>query len=401
MASLAYRRWLGGFAISLSLLVPALSATAPGCDNPPFPEETDDKDGVNPVPSPSKDDSVGPGLGGSTAEGGGGGGGGAPPVPCTDVSMCEDDDLCTDDSCENDVCVNADRANDGDACTEDSCNPRTGDVTHLPTGVDDNDACTYTCDPATGATQALSVAFFSTDFEDDTGWMLGPQWFIGSAAPSVSGLAGGNDPPNDFSTTGMDGIAGTAQGALVAPQATTSFLVSPPIDIPADVLDTEAVTLSFMRWLNAAAPPEMATSVEAFNCGSMAFEVLWSSTGQVIDSKVNNTVVQGTEWFEIRLDMTAAAQACKTMGQPTNVRFGFNKGTATPSIGGWNIDDLKISKQAVAVDGDICTLDTCDSVGPPPGTPVADADDINIDDGDAETFFSCDPGTGPAQNPNP
>jgi len=409
MASLAYRRWLGGFAITSALVVPALSATAPGCDDPPFPDETEDKDGVNPVPSPAMDDSVGPGLGasnegaGGAGGGDGGAGGGPPPLPCRIPMDCEDDNPCTLTDCVDNLCEITPAEEDNNACTDDTCNEATGEIMNLPIdeAVDDNDACTYTCDPATGVVNGLKLPFFSTGFEDSTGWTIGPQWYIGSAAPSQGGLAGGNDPPMDFSSDGMDEIAGTGLAELVTTVAAPgTFLTSPAINVPTNLPAGEFVTLQFMRWLNSDAPPEMISTVEVLTCPGSTYQTLWTNTGLVLDSTVNNTVQQGTGWFEIRLDMTAAAQACKTAGMPTRVRFGFSKGTATPSIGGWNIDDLTVSRTAAPADNDICTLDGCSSVGAPPGVPTPMYVDIMIDDSDDATTFACDPGTGPSQNPN-
>jgi hypothetical protein len=69
----------------------------------------------------------------------------------TDID-CDDNDACTDDSCDpNTGCVNTPvDCDDNDACTDDSCDPNTGCV-NTPVDCDDNNVCTDdSCDPNTG-----------------------------------------------------------------------------------------------------------------------------------------------------------------------------------------------------------------------------------------------------------
>ncbi len=73
---------------------------------------------------------------------------------CSDAATrCDDNDVCTTDSCDpatgncNHAAVPTD---DGDACTADSCDPATG-VKHVTITCDDNNACTTDgCNPASG-----------------------------------------------------------------------------------------------------------------------------------------------------------------------------------------------------------------------------------------------------------
>ena len=71
-------------------------------------------------------------------------------------ARCDDSDVCTDDSCDPVIgCVNTDnsaRCDDSDVCTDDSCDPVTGCVnTDNSTRCDDNDVCTDdSCDPVAG-----------------------------------------------------------------------------------------------------------------------------------------------------------------------------------------------------------------------------------------------------------
>ncbi|UCC29374.1 MAG: hypothetical protein JSU86_14375 [Phycisphaerales bacterium] len=69
---------------------------------------------------------------------------------CQNHADCDDDDDCTDDTCDNGSCVNTPiDCDDGDACTDDTC--EAGQCTNPPTDCDDGDLCTIdSCDSATG-----------------------------------------------------------------------------------------------------------------------------------------------------------------------------------------------------------------------------------------------------------
>lgn len=382
----SYRACLG---LSLPLLTVALAFLA--CDETTSqPDGPEDKDGVNVIPSPNGSNGASMGVG---ANGQGGGGGGAMGKPCEMPVECNDDDPCTIDLCTNMMCQNVDAANDNNACTTDMCNPDTGDISNQPIQIDDNDVCTFdACDVVTGPSHLPGRTLFAEDFSDNAQlWSLGPQWVIGSAAFSNGGLNGGNDPDADHSTTDDDGVATSGQGALLMPTAGNSFLTSPAIPI-SGVPAGEFVTLDFWRWLNADAPPEMTAFIEAFD--GTAFVPVWQSTVQVIDSPP-----LGTGWVEVRVDVTAQALACQASNTPFRMRFGFTKGNAMPSIGGWNIDDLALYHTKIQTDDNVCTTDTCadDGNGNPVGTfPAVTA----IDDGDDCTDFVCVDNSGPQQQPN-
>ncbi|MEE9293897.1 MAG: thrombospondin type 3 repeat-containing protein [Phycisphaerae bacterium] len=66
-------------------------------------------------PNPDQTDTDGDGLGDACDP------------ECTSDADCDDGDLCTDDTCSDQGCVNASKScDDGDACTNDSCDPGTG-----------------------------------------------------------------------------------------------------------------------------------------------------------------------------------------------------------------------------------------------------------------------------------
>lgn len=101
-----------------------------------------------------EDSGVG-GSGGSTQAGGSQNDGGVDaqaPEPCGNDDDCDDDSVCTTDTCDDGVCTNEDTldVDDDDPCTDDSCDPDTGAV-HTPIDMDDDDACTVdSCDSASG-----------------------------------------------------------------------------------------------------------------------------------------------------------------------------------------------------------------------------------------------------------
>ncbi len=362
---------LSAIGISTALLLAA------ACDEATGVPGEEDKDGVNEVPSPGQEP-AGTGVGGLGGEGGGSGGGSG--VPCLMDTDCNDNNLCTSEYCgSGDECVFGPTDTDGDMCTDDVCDPATGDYTFVPVAVTDNNVCTIdSCDTFTGVSNVANLPIYVEDFSSNTGWTLPNQWYIGSAAPSSGGLNGGNDPALDNTTTDDDGILGTGLGALLTQNA-ASFAISPAIDING-VVAGEFVTLSFFRWLNADIPGETNMTVEVYDQASDSWTLLWSNPVEIIDSPP-----RGMGWIEVRYDITAAATAAQGTGQPLYLAFGYSKGAAVPSVGGWNIDDLRISRSLVQADGDICTTDGCtDNAGAPafssvPLTMPDDGDDCTTD----------------------
>jgi hypothetical protein len=338
-----------GLLLALGTLLPVV-----GCYESPAPRDPEDKDGVNIVPSPTRSSGVGSGgIGGGGGEGGGSTGTG---TPCMVQADCEDGDPCTIDTCSTMQCARTNAADDGNKCTTDTCDAMTGNITNMPVVVTpDTDACTLSvCDPNTGVVNPKSVAIFSDDFSDNAaGWVLGPEWQVGTANESLGGLNEGNDPTVDNTMTNDNGIAGTVLGGLVAnTDHAASFLTSPPINVTSLVIG-ESVTLRFHRWLNSDAPAVMNSTIEVSD--GTTYTQVWGNSGAIFDSPPT-----GTGWFEVRLDVTTQAQAAKAAGAPMRVRFGFDHAvTQTASVGGWNIDDVSVERWAIPADGQICTLDDC------------------------------------------
>jgi len=82
--------------------------------------------------------------------------------PCTSPADCDDNDACTDDSCNigTGECINeAISCEDNNACTSDSCDPATGCVnTDNTDSCDDGDACTTDDTCSGGSCQGTAVS---------------------------------------------------------------------------------------------------------------------------------------------------------------------------------------------------------------------------------------------------
>lgn len=69
------------------------------------------------------------------------------PISCTGDSDCDDNNLCTTDSCVNQECQNIEKnCDDGNSSTLDSCDPKTGECIHTPTDHCPNCPCKYHSD---------------------------------------------------------------------------------------------------------------------------------------------------------------------------------------------------------------------------------------------------------------
>jgi hypothetical protein len=71
---------------------------------------------------------------------------------CVYADFCDDNDLCTADSCVGGACQHiSTNCDDGKKCTENTCNPTTGTCSSSPLTCDDGIECTKDiCDPSTG-----------------------------------------------------------------------------------------------------------------------------------------------------------------------------------------------------------------------------------------------------------
>jgi hypothetical protein len=334
--------------------------------------------------------------GGDSASGGAGGS-----IGCNDAGDCDDSSACTVDSCDQGLCVNAlVDVDDDDACTVDSCDALTG-VAHDAIDPDDNDVCTFdVCDPVNGVANVSAITLFSDDFANNSqGWILGTEWQIGPALVS-SGGQWGADPGVDHSASNDNGVAGVVIGG----NATTAlhgfyYLVSPPTNT---MVTQGEVVLSYWRWLNGDYDPYMTNVVQVFD--GTQWLTIWESG---LQPGVEDSPPFGSGWVEYSFTVTQYANPA------FRVRFGHDvtQSGAYP-IGSWNLDDVSIVNVPEPVDGDPCTVDSCDPIAGAVTTPVSMDDQslctndqcnmtlavyhgsINPNDNNACTMDSCNPQTG-------
>lgn len=323
-------------------------------------------------------------TGGVGNQGGTGNEGGSPPM-CETGSDCNDNNLCTTDTCPAGTCVNtAVDPNDNDPCTTDTCDPTTG-IANTPIDPDDMDQCTLDACRGVGVTNVQSVSLFSESFDNNNaGWTLGTEWGIGPAAAGggTTGLFGGwlsgADPAADGSGTAAGGLAGVVIGGnyAPAPQHPYYYLTSPVINA---AVTQGNVVLSFQRWLGSDYPAFVTNVVEAYD--GAAWQVVWQqpSNGQFLADGAPD----GSGWLPVEYDLTALANA------NLQVRFGFKiESGNVVALGGWSIDNVQIINRPTAADNDICTTDSCDSVAGSVYTSVSVADAV------ACTVDSCDSAVG-------
>jgi hypothetical protein len=93
-----------------------------------------------------------------------------PPVDCDTALECNDDNLCTTDTCSGGNCVNSQKdCNDNNHCTIDSCNSQTGQCVNNIQNCDDlNDCTTDTCDSSSGSCRNLLIANCGKDCLQNT-----------------------------------------------------------------------------------------------------------------------------------------------------------------------------------------------------------------------------------------
>ena len=238
---------------------------------------------------------------------------------CTSVAgndgvVCDDGSACTaGTTCAAGVCGAGAPANEGGACIASSCT--SGDV--CMAGV-----CGGGQEPA---------IYFLEDFKDNSkGWLLGPEWQIGPALISSSGM-NGDDPPNDHSLSADNGLAGVVIGGDETPVIHPYYyLESPPFDTSAAA---GSVIVGFYRWLNSDHDPYMHNRVEVFN-GSQ-WIVVWQ-TGP--SPGITDSPPTGMGWTYVSYDITNYKNA------GMKVRFGFDIGSGGVfTIGSWNVDDVLVA----------------------------------------------------------
>ena len=361
-------------------------------------------------------------------------GGDAPDIagPCMADADCDDQDVCTSDSCDGGECVHAFVAcddgsvctldgcdplagcfviptdcDDGDPCTADACSEATSLCLHAPTDCDDGDPCTAdACAPGAGCTHdpapccatdpdcddgdpctvdacaagacthapaCCTPDVWSEDFDDGTadGWTFAGQ---GAAGWSVAPPFGPATSPalwfGDPASGGFD--VGTSSGDATTP----SFLVPPGVETVATVrllVDAEPGMQSDRLTIHALAPG-----------GAV---LLWTK------AKLPSTQA----WHEVPVSLSAFG------GAQIRLRLRFDTVDAIGNQGlGVLVDDVTIASTCApqpcvspvtCSDGHDTTADACIDglcVHGPPEEPCAPDD--TCDDGHPCTDDACEDG---------
>lgn len=233
------------------------------------------------------------------------------PVPTPGIACASQTNDCNDGQCDAmGVCVGQ-PVNENGVC-------------------EDGNACTTgeTCSSGVCMGGILNnyIVYFSEPFSSGmTGWTLGPEWEIGSAAASACSNLGNSDPSADTTMGADNGIAGVVLGGC--PQKALHgfyYLESPAVDTNV----AGSVYLDFQRWLNSDFKPYATNTIEVFD--GTAWHTVWSSGGP--------PGIKDGAWTRITHDITAYKNAAM------KIRFGFSVENAQGfTLSGWNIDDVILS----------------------------------------------------------
>ena len=176
------------------------------------------------------------------------------------------------------------------------------------------------------AGRAAAATIFSEDFSDNSaGWILSPEWQIGSATASTGHAYGNPDPASDHTATPDNGVAGVVIGGNADTFSVHPFyyLASPAFD----ATGYDGVSLEFYRWLNSDYEPFMVNQVQAYD--GITWQTLWQ-TGAAPG-------VTDSDWTLQTFDLTPYANP------NTAVRFGFKIDSSNVmAVSGWNLDDVAV-----------------------------------------------------------
>ena len=176
----------------------------------------------------------------------------------------------------------------------------------------------------------VALTYFYENFANNSkGWLLGPEWQIGSAKVSTGG-AFGADPALDNSPTPDNGVAGVVIGGNEAP------VIHPQYYIESPIIDTTAAQgqlfLTYYRWLNSDYLNFMKNVVEVYD--GTKWVVVWASG---FSPGIQDSPPAGMGWTFISHDITQYKNA------GLKVRFGYDiESNNVYTIGSWNLDDVKL-----------------------------------------------------------
>jgi hypothetical protein len=256
---------------------------------------------------------------------------------CDDKVNCTKNDVCQ----PNGFCGGSAKCVSLNPCTDAACDEAAGGVCTFPGKVDGSpcvlaDPCAAgnVCNGGACGGGTVTKSYFYETFDNNfKGWLLGPEWAIGSTSVSPPG-AYGADPQFDHTPTGANGVAGVVLGGNESPVIHAPYYIeSPVIDIS---LATGELYLTYYRWLNSDYLPYMRNMIEVFD-GTKWVEV-WT-TGN--PPGVQDSPPVGTGWTFQAFDITMYKNPM------LKVRFGYEiKSGGVFTIGSWNIDDVNLQNIA-------------------------------------------------------
>lgn len=159
--------------------------------------------------------------------------------------------------------------------------------------------------------------------DSDPGWAAEGEWEFG--VPQGAGAAKGMNPDPTAGATGTSVYGVNLAGQFSKAPGGPYYLTLGPLDLS----EVRGVSLSFQRWLNSAAPPDVSSMVEVSPDG-FAWSTVWSSSALMADAA----------WVPQSPDISGPADG----GAAVYVRWGYQVVNRVPQAGaGWNIDDVTLT----------------------------------------------------------
>jgi hypothetical protein len=160
------------------------------------------------------------------------------------------------------------------------------------------------------------------NLDGDPGWTVEGQWEFG--VPLGAGGAKGMNPDPIAGATGSTVYGVNLAGQFDKAPGGPFYLTLGPLNLS----QVEDVSLAFDRWLNSAAPPDIASTVEVSPDGN-SWTTVWSSSALITDAA----------WTPQSFDISGAADG----GSAVSIRWGYQVVNRVPQAGsGWNIDDVTL-----------------------------------------------------------
>jgi hypothetical protein len=249
-------------------------------------------------------------------------------LACDDGNPCTLDTVCGGARCAGGTVPDCTRFDD--VCTVGVCNEDDGSCEPAATNeggaCDDGDPCTAgdVCTAGACADPDGPDVHLDEAFADRTGgWTLGTDWEIGPATASPVGEVAGSDPDVDHTPTADNGVAGVLIGGLISGSGPAKYLESPVLTLAAAPGDLQ---LRLYRWLNADVNSSTQQLIEVFDGASWV--VLYENA---------EVVTADGAWTEMTFDVTPYKS------DQFQIRIGHDGAGNAPSVGGWNVDDVRIA----------------------------------------------------------